>query len=40
MVRRLGGINLAGAAWLLLTTTIFALFLHPLQLGMTRLLEG
>lgn len=40
MVRRLAGINLAGAVWLLLTTMIFALFLHPLQLGMTRLLEG
>ncbi|WP_206797311.1 hypothetical protein [Amycolatopsis sp. MtRt-6] len=40
MVHRLAGINLAGAVWLVLTTTMFALFLHPLQLGMTRLLEG
>ena len=40
MVHRLSGINLAGAVWLVLTTTMFALFLHPLQLGMTRLLEG
>ncbi|MFG1647758.1 hypothetical protein ACGFMK_46365 [Amycolatopsis sp. NPDC049252] len=40
MVRRLGGLNLSGAAWLILITVIVALFLHPLQLGMTRLLEG
>lgn len=40
MVRRLGGLNLSGAAWLILVTIIAALFLHPLQLGMTRLLEG
>lgn len=40
MVRRLTGINFAGAVWLVLITTIFALFLHPLQLGMTRILEG
>ncbi|WIX88983.1 hypothetical protein [Amycolatopsis sp. DG1A-15b] len=40
MVRRLGGLNLSGAAWLILVTILVALFLHPLQLGMTRLLEG
>ncbi|WP_410672656.1 hypothetical protein [Amycolatopsis sp. cmx-4-68] len=40
MARRLGGLNLSGAAWLILVTIIVALFLHPLQLGMTRLLEG
>lgn len=40
MARALGGVNLAGAAWLVLATTIVALFLHPLQLAMTRLLEG
>ncbi|MGV9360293.1 hypothetical protein [Amycolatopsis sp. NPDC003731] len=40
MVRRLGGLNLSGAAWLILVTILVALFLHPLQVGMTRLLEG
>ncbi|UOZ11215.1 hypothetical protein [Amycolatopsis sp. WQ 127309] len=40
MARRLGGLNLGGAAWLILITILVALFLHPLQLGMTRLLEG
>ncbi|VVJ16662.1 Uncharacterised protein [Amycolatopsis camponoti] len=40
MVSRLGGLNLSGAAWLILITILVALFLHPLQLGMTRLLEG
>ncbi len=40
MVRRLGGLSLSGAAWLILITILIALFLHPLQLGMVRLLEG
>ncbi|MEV6442459.1 hypothetical protein [Amycolatopsis sp. NPDC051716] len=40
MVHRLGNLNLVSIAWLLLLTTVAALFLHPLQLGMTRLLEG
>ncbi|MEV6624607.1 hypothetical protein AB0M83_26440 [Amycolatopsis sp. NPDC051106] len=43
-LRRLGtnlsGISLGGYAWILLATAISALFLHPLQLGMTRVLEG
>ncbi|SEC21883.1 hypothetical protein SAMN04489727_2990 [Amycolatopsis tolypomycina] len=33
-------VSFSGYAWILLATVTFALFLHPLQLGMTRLLEG
>ncbi|RSM47624.1 hypothetical protein DMA12_08245 [Amycolatopsis balhimycina DSM 5908] len=40
MVQGIGGLNLSGAAWLLLTAIVFALFLHPLQVGLTRLMEG
>ncbi|WP_410620097.1 hypothetical protein [Amycolatopsis sp. cmx-8-4] len=40
MVDRLGDLGLPSIAWLLLITTVVALFLHPLQLAMTRLLEG
>ncbi len=40
MAHRLGDLGFASIAWLLLATTVAALFLHPLQLGMTRLLEG
>jgi hypothetical protein len=40
MVRGLTSINLGGVAWLLLATVVLALFLHPLQLAMTRLFEG
>ncbi len=40
MVRALTGVTLGGVAWLLLATVVSALFLHPLQLAMTRLLEG
>jgi hypothetical protein len=40
MTRALTGITLGGVAWLLLATVVLALFLHPLQLAMTRLLEG
>ncbi|MFJ1763981.1 hypothetical protein ACIOD2_26950 [Amycolatopsis sp. NPDC088138] len=36
----LGRIGLGGYAWILLATIVIALFLHPLQLGMTRVLEG
>lgn len=36
----LSGLTLGGYAWILLATVLTALFLHPLQLGMTRLLEG
>jgi hypothetical protein len=38
--RRLGDLGFASIAWLLLITTVVALFLHPLQLAMTRILEG
>jgi hypothetical protein len=40
MVHGIGALNLSGAAWLFLTAVVFALFLHPLQVGLTRLLEG
>lgn len=40
LVGALTAISLSGYAWILLATVTFALFLHPLQLGMTRLLEG
>lgn len=40
MVPRLADIGFASITWLLLATIIVALFLHPLQLAMTRFLEG
>lgn len=40
MTDSLGKWSLAGAAWVILGTVVAALFLHPLQLGMTRVLEG
>ncbi|MFJ9778039.1 hypothetical protein ACIRSS_00555 [Amycolatopsis sp. NPDC101161] len=40
MVRGLTTVSLGGVAWLILSTVIMALFLHPLQLAMTRLFEG
>jgi hypothetical protein len=40
MTESLGKWSLAGAGWIVVGTVVAALFLHPLQLGMTRVLEG
>lgn len=40
MVRYIGGLTLGGTVWLFLVTIVFALFLHPLQVTLTRSLEG
>ncbi|WP_410643046.1 hypothetical protein [Amycolatopsis sp. lyj-346] len=40
MAHELTGITVSEVAWLLLGTLVLALFLHPLQLAMTKVLEG